>query len=165
MTILVLSDSHSGLSFMRQCIRAVHPDYLIHLGDYYDDGLTMAEEHPELPTLLIPGNCDRYRCPPGTPEFRVEAIGGVEFYMTHGHRSNVKLYLWKLHTEARRCHATIALYGHTHEPYVAREKDGLWVMNPGSCGTSGGSCGVIELENEQILSCRILRQSDLEAMV
>ena len=37
MKILVLSDSHSALSFMRSCIETVKPDRIIHLGDYYDD--------------------------------------------------------------------------------------------------------------------------------
>ena len=47
MKILVLSDSHSGLSFMRRCVDTVRPDYIIHLGDYMDDGATMAEEYPQ----------------------------------------------------------------------------------------------------------------------
>ena len=38
MTILVFSDSHSSLSFMRRCVDSVKPDALIHLGDYYEDG-------------------------------------------------------------------------------------------------------------------------------
>ena len=36
MKILVMSDSHSALAFMRRCIEAVEPDALIHLGDHYD---------------------------------------------------------------------------------------------------------------------------------
>ena len=41
MKILVLSDSHSALSFMRRCIGAVRPDAVVHLGDYYEDAQTM----------------------------------------------------------------------------------------------------------------------------
>ena len=37
MKILVVSDSHSALSFMRTCIDCVKPDMFIHLGDYFDD--------------------------------------------------------------------------------------------------------------------------------
>ena len=44
MKILVLSDSHSTLSFMRQCIRTVKPDTVVHLGDHFDDGPAMQEE-------------------------------------------------------------------------------------------------------------------------
>ena len=38
MTILVFSDSHSSLGFMRRCMEFVRPDGVIHLGDYFDDG-------------------------------------------------------------------------------------------------------------------------------
>ena len=41
--ILVLSDSHSALRFMRQCIDAVKPYAVIHLGDLVGDGETMQE--------------------------------------------------------------------------------------------------------------------------
>ena len=60
MKILVLSDSHSGLRFMRQCIDAVKPNAVIHLGDYYDDGQAMAQEYPHLYFYAVPGNCDRH---------------------------------------------------------------------------------------------------------
>ena len=63
MKILVMSDSHSGLSFMRCCIDRLKPDALIHLGDYYDDAQTVSEEYPHLMMYQVPGNCDRYRCP------------------------------------------------------------------------------------------------------
>ena len=86
MKILVLSDSHSALSFMRQCIEKLKPDCVIHLGDHYDDGQAMAEEYPQLLMYQVPGNCDKYRCPPFVQEMLVKRIGGVEFYMTHGHR-------------------------------------------------------------------------------
>ena len=42
MKILVLSDSHSALSFMRRAVDAIKPDAIIHLGDHYDDGETIA---------------------------------------------------------------------------------------------------------------------------
>ena len=54
MKILVLSDSHSTLSFMRRCIDAVQPDAMIHLGDHYDDGQAMAEEYPRIPLYQVP---------------------------------------------------------------------------------------------------------------
>ena len=62
MTILVFSDSHSSLGFMRRCMETVHPDGVIHLGDYFDDGEVIREENPGIPFYQVPGNCDRYRC-------------------------------------------------------------------------------------------------------
>ena len=161
MKILVLSDSHSGLSFMRYAIGKVRPDAVIHLGDYYDDGETLAEEYPNLPFHIVPGNCDRYRCLPGTPEIRIERVFGVDLYMTHGHRHNVKLYLGALLKDARACRAAAALYGHTHTADCHREEDGLWVLNPGSCGYYGGSAGLMEVEDGKILRCSILQAEDL----
>ena len=67
MTILVLSDSHSSLRFMRQCADTIRPDVLVHLGDYFDDAVVLKEEYPQILVYQVPGNCDRYRCPPRLP--------------------------------------------------------------------------------------------------
>ena len=161
MTILVLSDSHSTLRFMRQCLQSMKPDAMIHLGDYFDDGVVLKEEFPGIPCYQVPGNCDRYRCPPGQPEILVDNLCGVRLYMTHGHRHKVKLGIGALLKDARAAKADIVLYGHTHAADCYREDDGLWVMNPGSCGYFGGSAGVIELSDGKIETCRILREEDL----
>lgn len=165
MKILVLSDSHSGLRFMYDCMAAVKPDAVIHLGDYYDDGETLKEDYPGVPFYQVPGNCDRYRCPPNVPEILCQRVLGVELYMTHGHRHNVKSYLGALLRDARACRAQAALYGHTHVADCRQEEDGLWILNPGSCGYGGGSAGLMEVENGNIKACRILRQADLEEML
>lgn len=149
------------LSFMRRCIEQVKPDAIVHLGDYFGDGETMKEEFPGIPFYQVPGNCDRYRCPPGQPEILVETIGGASLYLTHGHRHRVKLSLAALLRDARGCRADAVLYGHTHEADCHREDDGLWVLNPGSCGYYGGSAGLMEIREGKILSCRILREEDL----
>ena len=109
-----------------------------------------------------PGNCDRYRCPPGQPEILIRPVYGAMLYMTHGHRHNVKLTRGLLLRDARASGAAAALYGHTHEAECTLEEDGLWVLNPGSCGYGGGSAGLMEIYDGKIRSCRILRYSDLE---
>jgi putative phosphoesterase len=164
MKILVLSDSHSGLSFMRRCIEGVMPDVVIHLGDHYDDGEAMQEEYPNLRFYRVPGNCDRYRASSALAETLVEIVGGVKLYMTHGHNHEVKRTLVRLLADARAMNAAAALYGHTHCPDCHREDDGLWVLNPGSCGYYGGSAGLIVTEQGEILDCRILRDEDLYLM-
>lgn len=165
MKILVLSDSHSALRFMYACVEAVKPDAIIHLGDYFDDGETLKEDYPGIPLYQVPGNCDRYRCPPHVPEILCQRVCGVELYMTHGHKHNVKLYLAALLRDARACRAQAALHGHTHIADCRREEDGLWILNPGSCGYGGGSAGLMEVEQGKIKTCRIIRQADLEEMV
>lgn len=165
MKILVLSDSHSALSFMRKLIGLVKPNAVIHLGDHYDDGEVMSEEFPDITFHQVCGNCDRYRCPPFAREFLCYPVCGVNLYMTHGHIHGVKTGLYRLLKDARDCGAQAVLYGHTHIPDSHQEDDGLWVLNPGSCGSFGGSAGLIEIEKNEIITCRILRQVDLEEMV
>lgn len=161
MKILVLSDSHSAFSFMRRCMEAMQPDAVIHLGDHFDDGEALKEAYPGIPFYQVPGNCDRYRCPPDQPEILIPRIGGVDFYMTHGHRHSVKSYLGALLRDARACKASAALYGHTHIADCHREEDGLWVLNPGSCGYYGGTAGLITVSGGTIRDCRILKDGDL----
>lgn len=162
MKILVLSDSHSGLSFMRLSIDRVRPDAVIHLGDYFDDGTAMAEEYPHIRFHQVPGNCDLYRMPRWQREILSYPVFGVNLYMTHGHKHRVKLTLSRLLADARASKAAAVLYGHTHVANCYQEPDGLWVLNPGSCGSYGGSVGLIDVNDGKILSCRILRQEDLE---
>ena len=161
MKILIMSDSHSALSFMRRCIEAVDPDVLIHLGDHYDDGEAIAEEYPDLPIYQVPGNCDRYRCAPDLPLVRVTSIDGVHLLMTHGHLHKVKLYIDALIRDGRNAGAQAVLYGHTHVQNCYQEPDGLWVVNPGSCGYYGGTVGLIETDGGRIAECKILREVDL----
>ena len=161
MKLLVLSDSHSGLSFMRRCIDAIRPDAVIHLGDYYDDGETMREEYPHLHFHAVPGNCDRHRAMILCPEMKCYTIGGVMIFFTHGHNHYVKQSRYSLLADARAAGAGLVLYGHTHEAYIGREPDGLWVMNPGACGSTGGSVGLVEICNGQVVDCRILTGEDV----
>lgn len=161
MTILVLSDSHSSLRFMRQCADTIRPDVMVHLGDYFDDAVVLKEEYPQILVYQVPGNCDRYRCPPGLPEILVENICGVRVYMTHGHRHQVKMSIGLLLKDARAAKADIVLYGHTHAADCHREDDGLWVMNPGSCGYYGGSAGIIEIVDGKMKTCKVIREKDL----
>ena len=150
---------------MRGAIKAVKPDAVVHLGDYYDDGQTLAEENPHLVFHQVPGNCDRYRSYQIRPETLCYAVCGVRLYMTHGHNHRVKTGLYRLLMDARAENAQAVLYGHTHQADCHREEDGLWVLNPGAGGSFGGSVGLIETDEGKIITCRVLRQVDLEAML
>ena len=161
MRILVLSDSHHGMSFMEECAEKRKPDCIIHLGDYYPDGFDLKQMFPKVLFYQVPGNCDAYTCREDIPLVLMPTIGGCRFFLTHGHRHNVKLTTWPLLRAAREAGAQVALYGHTHIPEVYYEDDGLLVMNPGSAGY-GGTAGWLEIDNGKILDCRILQASDLE---
>lgn len=162
MKILVLSDSHSAMRFMRDCVERIKPQAVVHLGDYYDDGETLKELYPHIQLHQVPGNCDRYRCPPWVQPRLCYDVCGVRLFMTHGHKYGVKTNTAMMVAEARAMHAQAALYGHTHVAEAYREETGMWVMNPGTSGYGGGSAGLIEVENGQILSCRIITADNLE---
>lgn len=162
MIILVLSDSHASMRFMRRCVQSIHPDAVIHLGDYYDDGQALQEEFPGIPFHLVPGNCDKYRCPPDTPQSLGYAVCGMRMLMTHGHMFYVKSGTGALTAQARRMGVQAALYGHTHQAQCTREEDGLWVINPGSAAYSAA---VIQTDGEKITACRVITEADLEEIL
>lgn len=158
--ILIFSDSHASLRFMRRCVDKIKPQALVHLGDYYDDGETLAEEYPQIPMWQVAGNCDKYRAPVSARQMLCIALGGVRVYMTHGHHERVKSGIGGLLSEARRYEARVALYGHTHVPDCHCEDDGLWVLNPGSAGYNGGSAAVLETDNGQVTACYLINECE-----
>lgn len=165
MKILVLSDSHAALSFMRRCMDIIKPDAVVHLGDFYEDAQALQESYSHIPFHTVAGNCDRYRCPLSARELLCYPVGGVMLLMTHGHNYRVKSGIGALTADARKMGAKAALYGHTHAADCHQESDGLWVLNPGTCGHYGGSAGLLETDGEKITACRIIRQADLEEML
>ncbi len=157
--ILVLSDSHGGMVFMRYCVERVNPDVIVHLGDYYDDSWLLHEEYRTIPMICVAGNCDRWRTPPSVPEVLIDRVLGVDLLLTHGHRHNVKWDLSLLTRAAQEAKVQAVLYGHTHEAYC--RKDGnLWILNPGACGSWGGSAGIVEVEQGKILRCFLFQYGD-----
>ena len=164
MKLLVLSDSHSGRSFMRLCIEKIKPDAIVHVGDYESDGEVVQSENPGVPFYQVPGNCD-YGFGSVFSAIRIENIGGIRVFMTHGHRHGVKSGTERLIADGRSEEAQLILYGHTHIPDCHPEPGGIWVVNPGSCRSYDGSVAVVTIENCQIKGCKILRMSDLEEIL
>ena len=163
MKILVLSDSHSTLRIMRSAVAGIKPDAIVHLGDYFDDGEVIREENPYIPIHQVPGNCDKYRMQGFRAETLCYSVCGVKLLMTHGHRHFVKMGLYHLLQDAKASGVQAALFGHTHIPFC-EQQEGIWLLNPGSCGNGGGTVGLIEIDNNEIITCRILRQEDWEDM-
>ena len=150
---------------MRYAVEYIKPDALIHLGDYFDDGAALSELFPSIQIHQVPGNCDKYRLVGVHPETLCYNIFGVKFFITHGHNHYVKSGIYRLLRDAEANGAAAVLYGHTHISDCHQEEGGLWVLNPGTCGTYGGSVGLIEVTDNNITSCRILRQEDLEVYI
>ena len=162
MKVLVVSDSHSGLSYMRLWAKLIAPQVMIHLGDHYCDAEVLQELFPNSRLIQVPGNCDLYRSMITGPEVILTEIDGVRVYLTHGHRHGVKSGTDPLVAAAKAAQADVVLYGHTHRGDCRRTDSGLWVMNPGSCSSYGGSVGLMEIQNGKILGCRLLYRDDME---
>ncbi len=165
MRILVLSDSHAGLSFMRRCVEKTQPDAVVHLGDYYADARVLMEEYPHIPVHAVPGNCDKYRLLQPEPEILCYDVCGVRLFMTHGHRHNVKLTRSLLIADGARNNAAAVLYGHTHIADCRCLPEGMWVLNPGAGGSFGGSAGIIETEQGKIRTCYLINAMNLEETI
>lgn len=164
MKILVLSDSHSGRSFMRFCIDTVKPDHIIHLGDHFDDGTVVTELYPHLRVHQVPGNCDFGGAAQTEPPVKCYDIGGVRIYMTHGHMHGVKSSIDRLIRVAAEKAAQIVTFGHTHEALCLKTAEGMWILNPGSCRSWSGSAGIVEINDKKVSACYIVKQAELELM-
>ncbi|GHV12651.1 phosphoesterase [Clostridia bacterium] len=132
MKILVFSDSHGHLDNMTGVTTrlASSVDYIIHLGDLERDGEKLHELFPAIPMFAVSGNNDYYSSLPST---RSVEIGGVKFYLTHGHlhtRENLVQF-------AKRTGASVALYGHLHQ-YYESYADGVYIASPGSISRPRG---------------------------
>jgi len=130
--IVVLSDSHRHYDTLEEAVllHREDADLFIFLGDGEYELDLLQSVHPELRFLSVSGNCDYGS---DRPDYGVAEFAGKTVFYTHGFRFGVKSGLADLKREARSLGADIALYGHTHIPYVAYE-DGLYLMNPGSIG-------------------------------
>lgn len=159
MKLLVFSDSHSTHSLMKRFVEKIKPNAIAHLGDYYDDGEVLAESCFHIPVYQVAGNCDTYRAP-NAMRMLLLSLGDVMTFMVHGHTHHVKSGIGRLVADGREKGAKLILYGHTHIAYCQQEEDGIWVMNPGPAGY-GGSCGLVEIENGEVVGCRILTEADL----
>ena len=149
--ILVLSDSHRTMTYMEQAIELEKPDYVIHLGDHVRDAEDLRQLYWKLPILSVRGNCDFSS---DTKEEVLTEYGDFRFLVAHGHRYGVKSGLLRYAMAAIEKQADVALFGHTHLPYC-EQYHGIWMLNPGSCGSgSRPSYGMIEIESKQI-SCRL----------
>ena len=161
MKILVMSDSHSGLRFMRFCIDRLKPQHVIHLGDLMEDAQAIREEYPHICFHMVPGNCDSYMLRNQEPAVMCYPVDGVKLMMTHGHLHGVKSGLSRLIEDAKQMQAQGVLFGHTHDKLCYRDESGLWVINPGTCRGDHGTVALLETAEGKISACTILGQADI----
>jgi len=160
MKILVLSDSHGTIRYMSDAISHEQPDYVIHLGDHARDAEQLRLAFPMLPIAGVRGNCDSGEF--DVLEQKMAEYGGVRVLMAHGHRYGVKMGLLRYYMTARENQVDVALFGHTHQA-TCMEKDGVWLLNPGSCGYGRPSYGIVEIQNGKV-SCSVKYLSESEEL-
>lgn len=135
MKIIIFSDSHRNLEGMRSVIAEEAPDYVFHLGDHDRDAEALMQEYPQLPIVPIRGNCDGWS---DSPETSVLQLGGLRFFLCHGHSYGVKRGFLQAAYAAMEQNADVLLFGHTHSPYYECmerfDHKTLYILNPGSCG-------------------------------
>lgn len=128
--ILVFSDSHGNLKEMIAATRAHKPDYIIHLGDYLEDAVTLQDGFPNIEVKMVPGNCDSATDRNRTEE---QMISGRKVLFTHGHLYHVKSGLETLQAMGQERCADLLLFGHTHTAYY-KQIGQMHMLNPGSIG-------------------------------
>ncbi|MHC6178623.1 metallophosphoesterase [Clostridium sp. JNZ X4-2] len=149
MQIGVISDTHRDRKFADRVKNVFSDmDMIIHLGDNVQDVLKI-EKFYTGPIINVRGNCD---FSVGVPSEKIETIGGKRFFITHGHRYDVKYDLSRLKYKAVEENADIVLFGHTHLSKIIYE-NGIWFVNPGSPSVPRdgfNSVAIISLEDGSI---------------
>ena len=159
MVILVTSDTHGKRDRLSALTERVRPDLVFFLGD----GVRDLDALPDgLSVRAVRGNCDFFGSA-DLPERRVEEVGGLRFFLTHGHRYGVKYSLESAICAAVGAGADALLYGHTHIPFektltagstvggVMLEKP-LLVVCPGSLGDADASFATLTLRGGVMLA-------------
>lgn len=153
MKLLILSDSHGDVGTMIDIAERERPNEIFHLGDCLRDAESLSYACPEIPVIMVPGNCDGWT---GMLDRLLLERNGIRILLAHGHRWHVKSGSGAALADARMCDANILLYGHTHQAVCCKEEDGLWRMNPGTVGGIGARAtyGVIELRDGKV-TCQV----------
>ena len=130
--ILVMSDSHGRNENVELAIEQVREEIgefqmLIHLGDVGD--AREIESLAGVPCYIVRGNTDYDAKLLNT---NVIEAGGHRIFATHGHLYQVDMRLDLLRFAALENDCDIAMYGHTHVPYLEEDPDDVTILNPGS---------------------------------
>ena len=130
MKILIVSDTHRKKENLKKALEKTGPiDLLIHLGDAEGSEHMIEKWVNEGCRLeMIMGNNDFF----SALEREIELeLGPHRILLTHGHYYNVSLGIEGLYQEAIDRDCDIAMYGHTHRPFLEQRGE-VTILNPGS---------------------------------
>ncbi len=129
MKILIVSDTHGKALRLGELVPKLPKlDAMIHCGDVEGEDEYIAKLF-SCPSFIVSGNNDYFSDLSSELEF---IIGGKRFFITHGHRYGVSMGPEYLLEEAESRRADIAVFGHTHHPYLQTFPNHITLLNPGS---------------------------------
>jgi len=139
MKLLIFSDSHCRTELMNKLAEKYKSviNGIIHLGDCTEDVSEFFRICSGIPIYQVRGNNDFDN---GYPAEKTINVCGRTIFMTHGHKHRVYYDTTALYYSALQSCANIALFGHTHVPYLQNE-GGIIIMNPGSVSLPRSSTG------------------------
>lgn len=146
MIIAVFSDTHGDNTSMLNVIDSnKNIKAVIHCGDVADDIDSLKMCFPHLSVYGVRGNNDFFT---EYPKELICEIGGMKFFITHGHFYSVKMGETVIKSACRDFGCDICVYGHTHVPSLYEEK-GIIILNPGTSRYSG-SYAIIDTETKKV---------------
>src|SRR5689334_17063269 len=132
MRVAVISDTHlprGGRRLPAACVERLRAsDLVLHAGDIVAASVLEELEALGPPVHAVHGNMDDAALCELLPETRVVDVSGLRIGMTHDPGPRVGRE-GRLLRRFPGCAAVV--YGHTHEPQVARVGE-TWIFNPGS---------------------------------
>jgi uncharacterized protein len=132
MRVAVISDTHlprGGRRLPDACVERLRAsDLILHAGDVVAASVLEEIEAFGPPVHAVRGNMDDAALCELLPETRVVDVRGLRVGMTHDPGPRVGREV-RLLRRFPGCSAVV--YGHTHEPRVARVGE-VWILNPGS---------------------------------
>lgn len=151
MLLGVISDTHQQYKEAKKAIEQMGDiDCLLHAGDYYEDALRLAEKLT-VPVKAVIGNCDWYIF--DKPDELILEYKKMKILLTHGHINRVRFGYKNLLERAKKVGARMAVFGHTHIPFL-EEREGVLLFNPGSVATPRGgsspSFGLLKLHQGEV---------------
>ncbi len=150
--VLIFSDTHGHMRDIPYIRDAGEYDYLIYLGDGYDEVESWANKNSLTERFFaVTGNCD---FAPSVSRQKLLEIDSVKIFITHGDIYHVKSRYDYILQKAKEINADIAMFGHTH--YADHQFiEGVHLFNPGSIlprGRDFCSVGYLEIEDGKIIT-------------
>ena len=129
--VLVMSDSHGAVHFLRRIIeKEPEAELVFFLGDGLSDIDKMKTEYPHKRFICVKGNNDSYH---NEAKEAYKYIDGVTIMACHGDTYSVRVSLRDVISKTASVRGNLVLYGHTHKrDFYNDYSTGICAVNPGA---------------------------------